>query len=79
MSNIITAKQVVKDHGVKGFRKLKLKREVYTIGKQCSYINKHVALRLITRLEALGFSIGGKQVTLELAEKGLLDTITLQN
>lgn len=78
MANVTEAKKVAKEHGVKGFRKLKLKRELYTIGKQCTYINKFMAVRLIQQLEDLGFRIGGKSDCLELAEKGLLDTITIE-
>ena len=78
MANVTEAKKVAKEHGVKGFRKLKLKRELYTIGNQCSYINKFMAVRLIEKLEELGFRIGGKIDCLELAEKGLLDTITIE-
>ena len=79
MTKLDQAKKCAKEHGVKGFRKLRLKKEVYIVGKQCARIEKHIALRLIVRLEQFGFKIGSKETTLELAKKGLLDTITLES
>ena len=78
MSNILLAKKCVKEHGVKGFRKLKLKRETYVIGRQCAYLNKFVVQNMIKRLEKLGFEVQQKRVCFELAEKGQLDTLTIQ-
>ena len=78
MIDLTLAKKVAKEHGVKGFRKLKLKRTIYVAGKQCQFLNTYIALRLISRMEELGFTIGDKQTTIELAEKGLLDTIILE-
>lgn len=71
-------KKIAKEHGVKGCRKLKLKREMYTIGKQCSFINKHIAIRLIESLESKGYTVTDRKTCMELAEKGLLDTLTIQ-
>ncbi len=75
---MLKAKQILKEHGVKGFRKLKLKRIRYVAGKQCSFLNPHIAKNLLNRLVAEGFSVGNLQTCIELAEKGLLDTITLE-
>ena len=75
---LTTAKKIAKEHGVKGFRKLNLKRPIYNVGRQGSYINQHVAERLIGRLESAGFRIGMKSTSLELAEKGLLDVIIVE-
>lgn len=77
MTRIEVAKKSCKEYGVKGFRKLKLKRELYTIGKQCTFINKFIAVRMIASLEKLGFEIKDKKTCLSLNEKGLLDTITI--
>ena len=73
------AKQIFKEHGVKGFRKLKLARPTYTGGKQCSTLNAHVAKRLLDRLVEEGYTIDDLQTCYELAEKGLLDTITIKD
>jgi hypothetical protein len=78
MTKLDEAKKCAKNHGVKGFRKMKLKRPIHLIGKQCQHINPHVALRLIDRLKEIGFRIGDEQVTRELAVKGLLDTISIE-
>lgn len=72
------AKKLVKELGVKGFRKLKLKRTLYTIGKQCQPINKFMAVRLIEGLEKLGFEVKDRALCLELNEKEILDTITIR-
>lgn len=77
MTNLDQAKKAAKEHGVKGFRKLKLKREVYIVGKQCQQVNEHIAKRLIGRMEEIGFHVEGKQTLIELAEKGLFDTMTI--
>lgn len=73
------AKQIFKDHGVKGFRKLKLARPTYIGGKQCLTLNAHVAKRLLDRLIEEGYTIDDLQTCYELAEKGLLDTITIKD
>lgn len=76
---MLRAKQIFKDHGVKGFRKLKLKRVTYTAGKQCLTLNSHVAKRLLDRLIEEGYTIDDLQTCYELAAKGLLDTITIKD
>ena len=78
MTKLKQAKKCAKEHGIKGFRKLKLKRPIHLIGKQCAYINAYIALRLIDRLKEIGFRIGDEKTTRELAEKGLLDTISIE-
>jgi len=77
MPSLIEVKKAVKNHGVKGFRKLKLKRELYVIGKQCSWLSPFIADRLIRRIEELGFEVSDRKTSLELAEKGFLDCITI--
>jgi hypothetical protein len=77
MKNFELAKKICKEHGVKGFRKLKLKRPMYISGKQCQSINAHIAKRLIDRLLSEGFEIRDANTCYQLAEKGLLDTITV--
>jgi predicted transcriptional regulator len=77
MKNFELAKKICKEHGVKGFRKLKLKRTMFTAGKQCQSINAHIAKRLIDRLLAEGFEIRDAGTCYELADKGLLDTVTV--
>ncbi|ECW0786403.1 TPA: hypothetical protein ACGWHI_003464 [Salmonella enterica] len=76
--NIEAAKAVAKALSVKGFRKLKLKRELYTIGKQCAFMDKETATNLIKGVQAVGFEVEMLPTCLELAEKGLLDTITIK-
>ena len=71
------AKIIAKNHGVAGFRKLRLKAPIFLIGKQGSFLDKHVALRLIGRLKEIGFYIDGEDIILQLADKGLLDCITI--
>lgn len=77
MKNFELAKKICKEHGVKGFRKLKLKRPMYVSGKQCQSINPHVAKRLIDKLLSEGFEIRDAGTCYQLAEKGLLDTVTV--
>ncbi|EBF1148360.1 hypothetical protein OCD21_000854 [Salmonella enterica] len=76
--NIEAAKAVAKALEIKGFRKLKLKRELYVIGKQCAFMDTQTATSLIKRVQAVGFEIEGLATCLELAEKGLLDTVTIK-
>ena len=78
MKNFDLAKKICKEHGIKGFRKLKLKRVTYTAGKQTVHINQHVAIRLINRLEAEGFIVDQRQTMIELAKKGLSDTFSIR-
>lgn len=77
MKNYDLAKKICREHGVKGFRKMKLKRPVYVAGKQCSNLNGHIAKRLISRLTEEGFEVAQYTTCIELAEKGLLDTISI--
>ncbi|EBD5024581.1 hypothetical protein ACDX64_001564 [Salmonella enterica] len=76
--NIDAVKALVKALGIKGFRKLKLKRELYVAGKQCSFMDKDTATSLIKGIYSLGFEIEGLITCLELADKGLLDTVTIK-
>jgi len=77
MKNFEAAKKVCKNHGVKGFRKLALKRDIFVAGKQCAFINAEIAKRLIGRLLELGYQVADVNTSLQLAEKGLLDTISI--
>ena len=78
MANLEQAKKAVKEHGVKGFRKLRLKRECYTIGKQCVQIEKFKGISLINALEKAGFRVQQKDILLNLADQGFLDVITIE-
>lgn len=78
MKDFNIAKKLFKEHGVKGFRKLKLKRPTYTGGKQCSHLNPHIAKRLLDRLVECGFQIDDLNTCYSLAEKGILDTVTVK-
>ena len=78
MSKVELAKKICKEHGVKGFRKLNLKRLTYVAGKQCNHINKNIAKRLLDTLIENGIPVDDKATCYQLAEKGLLDTITLR-
>lgn len=77
MKDFEIAKKVCKEHGIKGFRKLALKREIFVAGKQCSYINTEMAKRLIDRLLSLGFNVADVDTSIQLAEKGFLDTLSI--
>ena len=77
LAQIEVAKKIVKNHGVKGFRKLKLKRPMWVIGKQTIKINKYTALRMIERLEEEGFTITQRDVTMQMVENEMIDTITI--
>ena len=78
MANIETAKKIAKDLNVKGFRKLKLQRVRYTIGKQCSFMREEVANSLIDNLIAAGWEVTDLKTCHELANKGLLDSVTIK-
>ena len=78
MANIETAKKIAKDLNVKGFRKLKLQRVRYTIGKQCSFMSEEVANTLIDNLTAAGWEVADLKTCRELANKGLLDSVTIK-
>ncbi len=71
------AKQICKDHDVKGFRKLRLKRTVYTIGRQGSFIESSMAWSLLEELVKAGYQVADLSTCRELAVKGLLDTISI--
>ena len=73
----VLAKKICKEHGVKGFRKLKLKRELYVAGKQCQFMTKFIANNLLNSLVKKGFEIRDFETCKQLAEKGLLDTVTI--
>ena len=77
MKNYELAKKICKEHGIKGFRKMALKRPVYVAGKQCQRLNGHIALRVLSRLTAEGFEVANLGTCRELAEKGLLDSISI--
>ena len=71
------AKKVCKEHGVKGFRKLKLKRPTYAAGKQGQYLNPHVSKNLLDSLTRKGVQVSDLNLMHQLAEKGLMDTVTI--
>lgn len=77
MKNFEMAKKICKEHGVKGFRKMALKRTVYVAGKQTIWLNSCIAERLIERLLDEGFEIGGLEVCRQLAAKGHLDRLSI--
>lgn len=77
MPQLKQAKGIVKSHKINGFKKLRLKSEMYIIGRQCERIDTPTALSLLSALEGIGYQISQKEITLELARKGLLDTVTL--
>lgn len=70
-------KTVAKELGVKGFRKLKLSRETYVIGKQGQYIDENSAIVLMNKITRWGWKIEQYKTTFELHEKGLLDTLII--
>lgn len=70
-------KAVAKELGVKGFRKLKLSRESYVIGKQGQYLDENSAIVLLNKITRYGFQIEQYKTCFELYEKGLLDTLTI--
>tara|TARA_B000000565_G_scaffold255758_1_gene237643 strand:- start:119225 stop:119473 length:249 start_codon:yes stop_codon:yes gene_type:complete len=69
------AKEICKAHGVKGFRKLALKRPLYIAGKQCIKIEN--AQKLLIDLHSAGYGIRDYQTCFELAQKGMLDCVTI--
>lgn len=71
-------KDFLKQQGVKGFRKLRLKRPVWVAGKQCQRLDRQTALAVIEGIEALGYRVAQRNTTIELAQKGLLDTISIE-
>ena len=77
MKNFDLARKICKEHGVKGFRKLALKRPIYVAGKQTAWLNSCIAERLIARLIEEGFEIGGLEVCRQLAAKGHLDCLSI--
>lgn len=77
MKNFELAKKICKDHGVKGFKKLALKKTIYVAGKQSVHLSEFIAERLISRLTEEGFDIGGLDVCKQLAAKGHLDCLSI--
>ena len=76
--NIEAAKKVAKDLNVKGFRKMKLQRVRYVVGKQCARMDTVTAHALIDGMIAAGWEVTQLNVCRELADKGLLDSITIK-
>ncbi|WP_261783330.1 beta/alpha barrel domain-containing protein [Escherichia marmotae] len=70
-------KAVAKELGVKGFRKLKLTRETYVIGKQGQYLDENSVIVLLNKITRYGWKIEQYKTCFELYEKGLLDTLTI--
>ncbi|EPJ2380196.1 MULTISPECIES: hypothetical protein [Escherichia] len=70
-------KAVAKELGVKGFRKLRLSRESYVIGKQGQYLDENTVIVLLNKITRYGFQIEQYKTCFELYEKGLLDTLTI--
>ncbi|ENC3015097.1 hypothetical protein ABJU36_003170 [Escherichia coli] len=70
-------KAVAKELGVKGFRKLRLNRETYVIGKQGQYLDENTVIVLLNKITRYGFQIEQYKTCFELYEKGLLDTLTI--
>lgn len=77
MRNFELAKKICKEHGLKGFRKLKLKRVMYTAGKQTVTLSRATSTSLIYKLEAAGYSVDQRQTMLDLSRKGLADTFSI--
>lgn len=77
MTNLEAAKKAVKAAGVKGFRRLKLKRTIYLIGRQGQFMTERTARELVAALENAGYRIQDKNTALSLTTKGLLDCITI--
>ncbi|EPB6698395.1 hypothetical protein ACSABO_004327 [Escherichia coli] len=70
-------KAVAKELGVKGFRKLRLSRESYVIGKQGQYLDENTVIILLNKITRYGWKIEQYKTCFELYEKGLLDTLTI--
>ena len=70
-------KAVAKELGVKGFRKLRLSRESYVIGKQGQYLDETNVIILLNKITSYGWKIEQYKTCFELYEKGLLDTLTI--
>lgn len=71
-------KKIAKELNIKGFRKLKLKRTRYVIGKQLKFMTQETAMKLMAEVYKVGFEIEDLAICKELAMKGLLDTITIK-
>ncbi len=80
MSHIAAAKKIAKSYGVKGFRKVNLKRvkTLYNVGKQCQQIDAETALAFIADLEAAGVEVMQRDTILSLASRGHMDMITIR-
>ncbi|MGT5712647.1 hypothetical protein ACRWUT_11755 [Escherichia coli] len=70
-------KAVAKELGVKDFRKLRLSRESYVIGKQGQYLDENTVIILLNKITRYGWKIEQYKTCFELYEKGLLDTLTI--
>lgn len=69
------AKKIAKANGVKGFRKVRVKGAGYLIGRQCERVaNPH---QLLDQLLAAGYRVAQLGTCRELADKGLLDTVSI--
>lgn len=77
MKDFNLAKKICKEHGMKGFKKMRLARTVYIAGKQCQMLDKSLSINLVNKLLAAGFQIKGVETVRELAEKGLLDCLLI--
>lgn len=78
MKDFTLAKQICKAHGLKGFRKMRLARGGYIAGKQCDHIESGEAVNLLYTLESAGYVVSQRDVCYELADKGLLDCVTIR-
>ncbi|EBU8552738.1 hypothetical protein DLC15_09185 [Salmonella enterica subsp. enterica serovar Telelkebir] len=76
--SIEAVKAVAKALGIKGFRKLKLRRELYVVGKQCEFMDSETAHQLLKKIRQVGFEVEQLMTCMELADKGLLDTVTIK-
>lgn len=76
MKDFTLAKQICKAHGLKGFRKMRLARGGYIAGKQCERVAN--GRSLLAALESAGYVVSQREVCYELADKGLLDSVTIR-
>ena len=53
-------------------------KEIIAIGKQCSFMSEEVANSLIDNLIAAGWEVADLKTCRELANKGLLDSVTIK-
>lgn len=74
---ITEIRKIAKQFGVKGVRKTRAVNTGVRIGRQCSDLKPEVAKALIAALVAAGFAIDNRATVESLADKGLLDVITV--